>query len=98
MSALFIVNYQILNHEGYQLYVQSPGGDFTAQGGELLALDSATDSLEGNPGSFTATLRFPSKDAAREWYDSPGYQAKIRHRLDNTEGIGVLCKAFDPNG
>jgi uncharacterized protein (DUF1330 family) len=51
-------------------------------GGEILAVDDAARSLEGDwPARRTVILRFPDEDAAKRWYDSPAYQELVRRRL-----------------
>jgi uncharacterized protein (DUF1330 family) len=39
-------------------------------------------------------LRFPSKEAAQGWYDSPEYQAVVHLRTDNSRGTLVICDEF----
>lgn len=94
MSAYFVVNCTITNQEGYQKYLQRAGDTLAKYGAEVLAADNASEPVEGNPGPRTVILRFASKEAARSWYESADYQAVLHHRLDNSEGIGVLCDAL----
>ena len=94
MSAYFVVNYTITNQEGYQKYLQQAGDSLAKHGGEVLAVDRASEPVEGEPGPVTVIIRFESKEAARGWYESADYQAVVRHRLDNSEGFGVFCEAL----
>ncbi len=91
MSAYFVVNYRITNQEGYQKYLDSAGSTVTDHGGEVLVADFASEPVEGKPAEVTVVIRFESKEAMRGWYDSPEYQAAVPHRLNNSEGISVLC-------
>lgn len=65
-----------------------------AHGGEILVAGPGSEAVEGNPEPVTVVLKFPSKDALRDWYNSPEYQAIIHHRLENTEGTMVFADEF----
>ncbi|MDF0487990.1 DUF1330 domain-containing protein [Sphingomonas sp. H39-1-10] len=46
-----------------------------------LAFYGAADALEGPAPDGVVVLEFPSVEEARAWYQSPGYQAALQHRL-----------------
>ena len=69
-----------------------------AHGGEILVAGPGSEAVEGNPEPVSVVVKFPSKEAARVWYDSPEYQAIIHHRLDNTEGSMVFADEFKMPG
>ena len=97
MSAYLVVNCTITNQEGFRKYlqqVQQALDIFPKYGAEILAADNASEPVEGNPGPRTVIIRFASKEAARNWYESAEYQAVLHHRLDNSEGIGEFCDAL----
>jgi uncharacterized protein (DUF1330 family) len=59
---------------------------------EVLAFTEASEDIEGvSPGSRVVVLRFPDKQAAHHWYNSPEYQSVVQLRLDGTAGFAVLC-------
>ncbi|HEX3923228.1 MAG TPA: DUF1330 domain-containing protein [Streptosporangiaceae bacterium] len=92
MAGYFVANYTITNQAEYQQYLAAVGPALQAHGAETVVVDRDCELLEGSPGQVTVVLRFASKAAARDWYESPEYQA-IRHlRTDNTEGIGVIAE------
>ena len=39
-------------------------------------------------------VKFPSKEAARDWYASPEYRAIVGLRTDNSGGLLVLADEF----
>ncbi len=41
-------------------------------------------------------MKFPSKEAAKAWYNSSEYQAVKHHRTDNSEGDMALVEGFTP--
>jgi len=42
----------------------------------------------------TVILKFPSREDAMGWYNSPEYQAIRSERLEATEGFAVICEEF----
>ncbi|MFS3127313.1 DUF1330 domain-containing protein [Nocardioides sp. Bht2] len=59
------------------------GGHFLVHGGKLTPAEGTWD-------GDVIIVEFPSQDAAREWYFSPGYQAILPFRTDNSESIAAL--------
>ncbi|MDA8373162.1 MAG: DUF1330 domain-containing protein [Actinomycetota bacterium] len=94
MSAYFVANYTVTNEDGYRRYLDEVGETLRAHGAQVLVADYASDTAEGSPAPVTVVLRFDSKEAAREWYNSSDYQAVVHHRLDNTEGFAVFCDEY----
>jgi uncharacterized protein (DUF1330 family) len=90
MAAYFVFNYDITDQEAYQPYLAAVPPILEAHGGEIVAADFESETIEGDPGRVTVVLRFPSKDAARSWYQSPEYQDIIELRTANCSGIGAL--------
>lgn len=94
MSGYVIVNYRITNPEAYRAYTAAVVPTIAAHEGEILVAGPGSEAVEGDPEPVTVVLRFPSREAARAWYDSAEYQAIIHHRLDNTEGTMVFADQF----
>jgi uncharacterized protein (DUF1330 family) len=66
------------------------GRDLTA-----LAFYGDFEVLEGAPIEGAVLLRFPSMQAAREWYTSPAYQAALPHRLKGADYRVFLLEGTD---
>ncbi len=49
--------------------------------------------LEGEPIEGVVLLEFPSLQEAKDWYDSPRYQAALKFRRE-----GAVCHAFMVEG
>jgi uncharacterized protein (DUF1330 family) len=94
MAGYLIANYNITNPEGYQSYVAAVGPTIVSRGGEILVAGPGSEAVEGEPGAVTVILKFPSKEALRDWYDSAEYQKIIHHRTDNTAGTIVFADEF----
>ena len=65
------------------------GGEFVIHGGDLTA-------KEGEWPGDVIMIRFPSKQAALDWYDSPAYQAIIPLRAEHSEGIIAIVEGEAP--
>jgi uncharacterized protein (DUF1330 family) len=92
MAGYFVANYKITDQAQYKEYLAAVGPSLTAHGAERVIVDRDSELLEGSAGEVTVVLRFPSKAAARAWYDSPEYQAIVHLRTDSSEGVGVLAE------
>ena len=91
MAGYFIANYTITDQAGYDAYVAAVRPTLEAHGAERVVVDRDSDRLEGPAGHVTIVLRFASKAAATDWYESPEYQAILRLRTDSTDGTGVIA-------
>jgi uncharacterized protein (DUF1330 family) len=92
MAGYFVANYTITNQAEYTNYVAAVGPILKAHGAEYIVVDRDCEGLEGSAGHVTVVLRFPTKAAARAWYESPEYQAIAHLRTDNTEGVAVIAE------
>jgi uncharacterized protein (DUF1330 family) len=62
-----------------------------AAGGKIIVVGPPADVLEGEwHGDRTVIIEFPSVEAARDWYNSPEYQAVIGQRLAAAESNAVI--------
>jgi uncharacterized protein (DUF1330 family) len=96
VSAYFVFNYDITHPERFSEYAPAAQPSLRADGAKVLVADFDSEPQEGHPGRVTIILEFDSKEAAREWYQSPEYQS-VRHlRTDNSQGISVICDTYVP--
>jgi len=65
-----------------------------SRGCEFLVADDDSEVLEGVSGHVTIVCRFPSKEAAKAWYESDEYQHVKHLRTDNSEGFLIVCDQF----
>lgn len=92
MPAYVIVETDIHDPEQYERYkaaspgaVAAGGGRFVARGGELAVLEG-----DWHP-SRLVVVEFESLEAAKRWYDSPGYREarKLREGAANLRMVAV---------
>ncbi|HEX3610224.1 MAG TPA: DUF1330 domain-containing protein [Sporichthyaceae bacterium] len=95
MSVYMIFHNRIDDHAKLQAYVEKAIPTLMAHQAEALVVDETSDELEGpNPYPRTVVLKFPSREIAMGWYNSPEYQAIRSMRLEATEGFAVICDEF----
>ena len=97
MSVYIIVNYDVVDPDGYTRYVSNALPILAKHGGELLVADGDTMPMEGEARSVHVVLRFPSEEAALTWYQDPAYQGVKKIRLGSCDNTSmVLAKAHVP--
>ena len=95
-GAYVVANFSITDAQGYAAYPPLVRPMLAAHGAEVLAVDRESEVIEGEAGHNTVVIRFPSKEAARAFYDSPEYQEIVRLRTDNSDGFLVLTEGVVP--
>jgi len=95
MSAYFVFNYQIGNREAYDSYLAEVPKTLEAHNAGIIAADFESEGFEGDAKPVTVVLKFSSKEAAKNWYQSPEYQKIIGLRLNNSNGIATLINGMD---
>jgi len=97
MTVYAIFNYDVRDADEYARYQSEAGGTMQGRSFQVLALDSTTTHLEGDPaGHQTVILAFDSEKAFRDWYDAPEYQAAISIRRGATSPtLSMLVKGRD---
>ena len=94
MAAYAMVEITVSNNDGMGPYREKVADTVAAHGGKYLVLGGATEVMEGNIGQHPTKvlLEFPSMDAARNWYNSPEYQAILPARLESATANFVLVE------
>lgn len=87
-----VANFRITDAEAYAAYPPLVRPMLAAHGAEILAADGETEVIEGRAEHRTVIIRFPSKDAARAFYDSPEYREIVHLRTDNSDGFLALME------
>lgn len=68
-------------------------GDFKMK---PLVVYGATEAIEGKAPDGIIVLEFPTAEDARAWYNSPGYQAAVPHRLRAADYRAIIVEGFSP--
>ena len=96
MSVYLIVNDSVTNADSLRAYFSAVGETLKDRDIDVLVSTREAETIEGEAaGPRVVVMRFPDRDAFREWYDSAEYQAIIGMRLGSTEGFAVLADGRD---
>ncbi|MDH3413945.1 MAG: DUF1330 domain-containing protein [Gammaproteobacteria bacterium] len=96
MAKGYVIFTESIRDQGrYDGYVQNAMKTIRQSGGRVIAVDDAPAVLEGQwHGSRTVVLEFDSVQAARDWYNSPEYQAVIGERQASAEANAVMLNGL----
>jgi uncharacterized protein (DUF1330 family) len=97
MSVYYIGAYDIVNMEEFMKYPPKVMALLPKYGGEVIASDVEAVILEGTARTMNAIVRFPSLEAALDYYNDPEYQREVKPiRLNSTKNCTmVLVKEFN---
>jgi uncharacterized protein (DUF1330 family) len=95
MAVYIINNMTIHDRAEYETYLRAFMGVFRRFDGQVLAAEDAPSPVEGEwPYDRTILLRFPSREAALRWSESPEYRVIARHRLSGTTSNVVILEGL----
>lgn len=92
MAAYIIVNVIVHDTEEYKEYMKLTPASIAAYDGKFIVRGGATEILEGKPTiGRVVVLEFPTKERAKEWWNSEQYGVAkaIRQRVASTDMILV---------
>lgn len=92
MSAYLICRVRVSDPDVYAKYAAKTPAIIARHGGRYIIRGGATENLEGEhfDGRFVV-VEFPSADAARNFYNSPEYQAVRQMRLGASEADFMIA-------
>jgi uncharacterized protein (DUF1330 family) len=73
-------------------YAKLAGPSLEGQPVKFLAAYGRQDVLEGPAPEGVAIAEFPSMEEARQWYESPAYQAAAQHRFKGAIYRGLIVE------
>ncbi|MGB7180426.1 MAG: DUF1330 domain-containing protein [Burkholderiaceae bacterium] len=96
MPCYSIGHITVTNTEGYKEYAAQVPATIAAHGGKYLVRGGQCNDVEGKmPHSRHVVLEFPTRAALEGWYFSAEYQALLKIRLANSEGMMTFVDGFD---
>ena len=94
-KAYVVVNVAIRDPERYKDYIQAATPTVAAHGGRYVVRGGRAEKLEGEISvNRIVVLEFPNYAQAKDWYDSPEYQAALAIRQSCSEGTIILVEAM----
>ena len=94
MAGYFILHTKWHTLDKLREYQAGARTSLQAAGAESIVYDAKTEVVEGES-RFPATviIKFESLEAAKAWYNSPGYQAILGLRLASSEGVARFAES-----
>lgn len=79
MSGYVIADVTWTDEERQVEYLDVLGPSLSAYGGDVVAASADVEVLEGDwqPGAVTVLISFPTREAARAWYESDEYRPAL---------------------
>lgn len=82
MPAYLVATGTVKDPEAYQEYRTLAAAAIAQYGGRFVARGGRSEVLEGSfPGPRVVIVEFPTLERAKEWFESPEYQAARQKRL-----------------
>ncbi|MCF2532642.1 DUF1330 domain-containing protein [Yinghuangia soli] len=66
-------------------------------GGRFLVHNRVPEVVDGTFEGVLVIIEFPSTDAVKAWYHSPGYQEIVDLRINNTDGGAAFVEGVGPD-
>ncbi|MEM9304111.1 MAG: DUF1330 domain-containing protein [Pseudomonadota bacterium] len=96
MSAYLIVQATVTDPAKFGPYAQGTAALVAKLGGEYIVLGDQPEVLEGDwPGGLTVISRWPSREAAKAFYESPEYTELRQLRTDCCVAHIALARGVD---
>lgn len=94
MTAYVVSRVKIADAEAMRRYVAEAPATIEAFGGRYLYRGSEVTALEGTwDADRMVVVEFPTRQAARDWYDSPAYRPLRELRRGASEAVILLAGA-----
>jgi uncharacterized protein (DUF1330 family) len=91
-----ILTEDIHDADGMEAYGRASTPPLIEHGGKVLVVDADVQVLEGQwHGTRTVVVEFESVDRARQWYESPDYQAARTIRTAAADCNVVIASGFE---
>jgi uncharacterized protein (DUF1330 family) len=88
-----IAQISVKDPEAYKEYVAEVTPIVAKFGGEYLIRGGKSETVEGTaPGARTVVIRFPSYQAAKDWYTSPDYAGTRKLRQAASTSVQTLAE------
>lgn len=91
----WIANNTVTDAEAYGRYREANAPVFARHGGKFLVRAGSQTVREGEAGSRSVVIEFPSLDAAVAAYEDPEYQAAAAIRKEASFGHLIIVEGYD---
>jgi len=91
----WIVRVDITDPEQYKAYIAANAKPLAEYGARFLVRGAPFENVEGTSCARNAVIEFPSYQAARDCYHSPGYQAAIQLRAPVSTADLIIIEGYE---
>ncbi len=91
----WIASGEVTDMEQYKQYVAANAAPFKEFGAKFLVRAGKFETLEGAARSRNIVIEFPSYQAAKDCWNSPGYQAAIKLRVGAANINLIVIEGYD---
>jgi uncharacterized protein (DUF1330 family) len=91
----WIVRVDITDPEQYKAYIAANAKPLAEYGARFLVRGAPFENVEGTSRARNAVIEFPSYQAARDCYHSPGYQAAIQLRAPVSTADLIIIEGYE---
>jgi uncharacterized protein (DUF1330 family) len=94
---LFIRESEVRDADAMKRYQDGNRADNSPKhGARPLVVYGKMEALEGKAPEGVVLLEFPDAEAAKAWYEAPGYQSRIPDRLQAADYRAMLLEGWAP--
>ena len=96
VNGYIVAQISVTDTETYKSYVAQVGATVEKFGGEYIVRGGQSDTVEGTaPGERTVVIRFPSYQAAQDWYHSEDYKDVGAIRRSASSGMMTIVEGLE---
>jgi len=96
MSAYFIIQINVTNHENYKEYLSKVTPIVEKFGGKYIIRGGKNKNVEGKwPYERTVVLKFPTYEMIQKWHDSEEYRPIKKIREENSECNAIIIEGVE---
>jgi len=93
---VIFIRERTLDQSEFDTYAKMAGPSLEGLPIKFLAAYGRQEVLEGPAPDGVAIAEFPSLEEAKQWYESPAYQAAARHRFKGATYRGLIVEGVQP--
>lgn len=91
----WIARVDVTDPQAYEAYRNANAAAFSKYGARFIVRGGRHETKEGASRSRNVVIEFKDYDTAVACYESPEYQAAIKHRVDASVGDVIIIEGYD---
>jgi uncharacterized protein (DUF1330 family) len=91
---VILIRNRMIDPEEMKIYGSKAGPAGREHSPKVLTYNGAVEVLEGDAAEGVVMLQFEDMAKAKAWYESPGYQDALQHRLKGADYRVILAEGL----